>query len=851
MIMSEAESPLAFLDRLLDEERKGNAHFGDVRFWKHLEYINTLNVYRTTSLEFRNMKLMFYEAIFYGLYLFFLTMLVLQIRSPDLYKIRSHQLNYWGNCDDNGNFCSVNEVTDTDSCMAWLRTVFAPLAFQDSDYYPSVAMSTSIFRLQAGTTQWQPHWVGDTKASVLVGGIRIRQLRTQVNKGCSIPSKLQSVRTNCYGPFDEAYQSKLTWAPVSTPAYLQQHYTWLADNMTMCRPMAGRHGTYPGSGFVIDLPNNISGAQTRLKELQNWAWLDVRSRAVIVEINTFNPNVNLFTNARIIFEFPATGGCIVRLEGDAFKAIQLSLQLSASDDVSGSFTYLVLTCAFHVMLLVYCIFLLYRNGTRYFRYFWTYFDIGILVTFFVMFFINMYIFSAFNSMPQMQPEVISDPEMFYPIGQMVPSISLSQEIMSWMSLLAWIKILKYLSLIPTFYPFVRVIERCILNLLLFAGLLVIVLFGFAAPLYLAYGDETNLFATLWGSFVAVITAPTGGVDLSPIFNSRDTLGPLLIFAYIVIVILLLLNTFMAICIDTYSVISYEISEVTRNGLQSPSAAFLWTYFNALKGVKLVGKEMPEDAGKDSEQTIPLSSLPEAIAVRYIAMKQRMETILNTAHADIEAQKQQKHQAPEPQEVPGAPSLRDKLDNSSQAVANTSKLMLQDAQSSQLSNSNANTSNRPQNDASRSLGGLGAAAFEENVAGVVVKRVQIQRMLDEDPVLREICSTRRSIDVVRRFHVDQSGADPFQAVAALQVAVAQKLQQMEQKGVGLSFDEMETLRTMSQELHSALTESQKDWRAELLSVLQISSLLSHTLIDLTRKMEQVQINHSDLSLKAKS
>ncbi|CAK0900069.1 unnamed protein product, partial [Prorocentrum cordatum] len=131
--------------------------------------------------------------------------------------------------------------------------------------------------------------------------------------------------------------------------------------------------------------------------------------------------------------------------------------------------------------------------------------------------------------------------------------------------------------------------------------------------------------------------------------------------------------------------------------------------------------------------------------------------------------------------------------------------------------------------------------------IMVNRVQLQRMLEDDEVLCDICGTDRAIDVVRRFRVDYTGVDPFEAVANLQASVAKKLQDgLEEQGMHLSFDEMQTLRT--QELHSALTEAQKEWRAELLNVLQMSSLLSVALIELTRKMERVQLNHNALSAK---
>lgn len=39
-----------------------------------------------------------------------------------------------------------------------------------------------------------------------------------------------------------------------------------------------RYATYPGDGFLLDMGLNLTGAKTRLRELQYWKWLDDRTR---------------------------------------------------------------------------------------------------------------------------------------------------------------------------------------------------------------------------------------------------------------------------------------------------------------------------------------------------------------------------------------------------------------------------------------------------------------------------------------------------------------------------------------------------------------------------------------------
>lgn len=292
--------------------------------------------------------------------------------------------------------------------------------------------------------------------------------------------------------------------------------------------------------------------------------------------------------------------------------------------------------------------------------------------------------------------------------------------------------------------------------------------------------------------------------MEPIFAPGDLLGPVLIFLYIIVVLLLLLNTFMAICVDTYSVCTYQIIEAAKGRKQSPTAVFLLTYMNALRGTKLVGKETEEDQGDPDEQEIALTSLPEAVQHRFLEERGRMEMVLHNAEREMREEKEKRERM-----LAGEDPLPES------AIQEWRPSALQD----------------------------------DEIQGMQVKRVQLQRMLEDYPVLIDICGTDKAVELVRRFRVDVSGTDPYEAVAQLQASVARKLKDLQDRGMDLSFDEMEELRVVSQELHSALTESQKEWRAELLSVMQMASLLSRALIDLTGRMTQVQQNHTDLSVKA--
>jgi hypothetical protein len=501
----------------------------------------------------------------------------------------------------------------------------------------------------------------------------------------------------------------------------------------------------------------------------------------------------------------------------------------SGDDFGGVFLFFALTSGMHALLLAYATFLIVKNGFRYFTYVWSIVDLAILLLFSIYVCTNIVIFTEAAWEPSLQPEIIADSEVFFPIGNVVSSLEAGNRALALLGLISWIKVLKYFSLSSTFHPLVRVLERCLVNLLKFAALFLIVLFGFAVALHISYGDETNLFSSVGGSFFAVIVAPAGGVQLQPIFDMDDFLGPVLIFTYIVVVFLLLLNTFMAICIETHTVATFEISTHMSSkfpNLGHPAGIFLWTYWSALKGVKLVGKETLEEIGEADEQHIKLTSLPDDIQLRYTRTKSYMESLRDSVKKETETKKKQLMLAQGAvREQPESLALQDD-------PAGPRALAIQDAA---VSPPPMAVQNPP--------------PPSGEPTGIMVRRVQLQRMLDDDPILVEICGTTRAIDVIRRFRVDQSEVDPYAVIADLQSNVARKLEELEEQGMNLSFDELETLRQVSTELHSALTESQREWRAELLTVMQTASLLSNSLIELTRKLEAIQINHNNFTTRA--
>lgn len=92
----------------------------------------------------------------------------------------------------------------------------------------------------------------------------------------------------------------------------------------------GEHATYASGGYVYECRGSLVHLRQNLSELHRLTWIDDRTRAVLIEMSLYNPNIAMFTSVTLLMEFLATGNLIptARFEPIEFQSICLSLSLS-------------------------------------------------------------------------------------------------------------------------------------------------------------------------------------------------------------------------------------------------------------------------------------------------------------------------------------------------------------------------------------------------------------------------------------------------------------------------------------------------------------------------------------------
>lgn len=69
----------------------------------------------------------------------------------------------------------------------------------------------------------------------------------------------------------------------------------------------GEHATYGDGGYVYEFRGPMAQMISNITRLKELSWLDMHTRAVMIQMSLYNPNVNLFIFVTILVEFIPTG----------------------------------------------------------------------------------------------------------------------------------------------------------------------------------------------------------------------------------------------------------------------------------------------------------------------------------------------------------------------------------------------------------------------------------------------------------------------------------------------------------------------------------------------------------------
>jgi polycystin 2 len=318
---------------------------------------------------------------------------------------------------------------------------------------------------------------------------------------------------------------------------------------------------YYAGGYLRHLPKSegrnsadqkITDARAAIAELKSMNWLSEGARILIIDLQYYNQNVNLFSIIRLAFEIPATGGVI---PSSTFNIVHVK---SASNSLD---VYTVICEVLYILMIGYYvgekIYEIRSIGFRFFRNTDAKLSSAIIILScsVIIFKIVKYATIDTQEIQLCNPEERTDCYL----TNFVFWQKLFENILAVITFLAWISVHKFFSDFESMAIFTITLRRCYRDLLSFIVVYMVTYLAYAQLGVLIFGGELDSFRNLPHSLYTLFRVILGDFDFHAMESANRIIGPLFFISYVFFVFFILLNMFLAIISDTYSEVKAELS----------------------------------------------------------------------------------------------------------------------------------------------------------------------------------------------------------------------------------------------------------------------------------------------------
>ncbi|XP_038134543.1 polycystin-2 isoform X1 [Cyprinodon tularosa] len=382
--------------------------------------------------------------------------------------------------------------------------------------------------------------------NLLLGVPRLRQVKVR-NESCSVHQDLRNELHDCYNIYTPSNEDTAPFGPKNGTAWV---YT--PESEMNSSSHWGQVSKYGGGGYYQDLSRTKEESANHLQLLKDNLWLDRGTRAVFLDFSVYNGNINLFCIARLLVEFPATGGAVTSWH---FQTVRLIRYVSSWD-------YFVCVCE-----VAFCLFILYYvveevleihiHRLHYFKSMWNCLDVLIVVFSVVAIIMNITRTAMARNLLGGLLENYSAHPSFEALANLQVQFNNMAAVIVFFS---WVKLFKFINFNKTMSQLSTTMSRCAKDLVGFAIMFFIIFLAYAQLAYLVFGTQVDDFSTFQASVFTQFRIILGDFDFSEIEEANPVLGPVYFTTFVFFIFFILMNIFLAIINDTYSEVKADMSQ---------------------------------------------------------------------------------------------------------------------------------------------------------------------------------------------------------------------------------------------------------------------------------------------------
>ncbi|XP_055995228.1 uncharacterized protein LOC125649388 [Ostrea edulis] len=389
------------------------------------------------------------------------------------------------------------------------------------------------------------------KQSILVGGARLRQLRVTPEL-CYSP--INYFAGECMPEYDMFYEDqtnyKLRWNPVndSDPTdFPHPFFSYQSMWELSGYPYQGIFQTYSGGGYVAELGTTLSEAQSVLNFLKDNYWIGKQTRAVFIEANIFNPNMNLWGISLYLCEFLRTGAIEPFPRMHVFRLDRY---------INNDYMYFVM--AIEISALAFVIFYTIKEfkkikeqGKMYFTQFWNIFELVILALSYAIGLV--FIWRAVLCVRSLN-KIEENPTSFVNMHFTVMLDDLSSWFIAFLVFFLNVRFLRLLRFNKKISLLSSTLQHSGKMLLSFSFVFNIAFLSFACTAYLFFMSRLFEFRSYIVTLETLLSMMLGKFDYEAAYSATRISGPLLFGFFSVCFSFILINFFLTILMEAFETV---------------------------------------------------------------------------------------------------------------------------------------------------------------------------------------------------------------------------------------------------------------------------------------------------------
>ncbi|CAF0882123.1 unnamed protein product [Adineta steineri] len=471
------------------------------------------------------------EFIIYAIFLILLCIISFSNRTQNSFYQTDHLQKYFLNTRQTD--CDYTQILTIDDYWNWLNNSFV-----------------ENLRAQQWYNDDQPinlnGYIND-KTNRMIGWATMRQLRSK-SQLCS-DQRIISTCINDYSLFNEEKDSFQPGWILNQTSIEEEDYSssilkafqYQSSKELDTYVYVGDHGTYGGDGYVYEFRGRLSDIKSNLSLLHQLQWIDANTRAVIIQLTLYNPNVALFTSVTFLLEFLSASGVYpsARFEPLNFYVFTSLTQLICT----------IIYICFIIYFLIIETKLLIKLKLKYFYEFWSIIQIGIISCSITSIIIYIWRFKEYNRLNSLFQH--TNGYTYVNLQMIVYVDDVLTSLLGFCCFFGTITFIKFIRFNKSLRIFVQTLKYVTKELISFSFMFSIVFMAFLSLFYLLFTSSIESCSSLLATAQMLFEITLMSFDATDFTGADPFLGPFCFSIFIIIVVFICLSMFISILNDGF------------------------------------------------------------------------------------------------------------------------------------------------------------------------------------------------------------------------------------------------------------------------------------------------------------